>query len=123
MGSRQDARAAALDRLDHAREIIDHDLETGGSISMAEVADRTGCSPSHFARTFRQVHGESPGRYRARRRVERAKELLADTDLSVQEICARVGYRSIGSFTTLFARVVGEPPTRYRDRVNRCPTR
>jgi AraC-like DNA-binding protein len=49
-------------------------------------------SPAHFSRQFRETFGETPHRYLQRRRVERAMELLRETERSVSEICLDVGF-------------------------------
>jgi AraC-like DNA-binding protein len=73
-------------------------------------------SPAHFSREFRATFGETPHRYLQRRRVERAMELLRETDRSVTEICFDVGFASLGTFSRTFRVVVGESPSRYRAR-------
>jgi AraC-like DNA-binding protein len=73
-------------------------------------------SPAHFSRQFRATFGETPHRYLQRRRVERAMELLRETDRPVTEICLDVGFNSLGTFTRTFREIVGEPPSAYRAR-------
>jgi AraC-like DNA-binding protein len=73
-------------------------------------------SPAHFSRQFRATFGETPHRYLQRRRVERAMELLRETDLPVIKICLDVGFNSLGTFTRTFRAIVGEPPSAYRAR-------
>ena len=73
-------------------------------------------SPAHFSRQFRATFGETPHRYLQRRRVERAMELLRETDRPVTEICFDVGFNSLGTFTRTFREIVGEPPSAYRAR-------
>jgi len=73
-------------------------------------------SPAHFSRQFRATFGETPHRYLQRRRVERAMELLRETDRPVTEICLDVGFNSLGTFGRTFRAIVGEPPTAYRAR-------
>ena len=73
-------------------------------------------SPAHFSRQFRATFGETPHRYLQRRRVERAMELLRETDRPVTEICFDVGFSSLGTFSYTFRRIVGEPPSSYRSR-------
>ena len=73
-------------------------------------------SPAHFSREFRATFGETPHRYLQRRRVERAMELLRETDHSVTEVCFEVGFASLGTFSRTFRDVVGEPPSSYRAR-------
>ena len=73
-------------------------------------------SPAHFSREFRATFGETPHRYLQRRRVERAMELLRETDRPVTEICLDVGWASLGTFSRTFNAIVGESPSRYRAR-------
>jgi transcriptional regulator GlxA family with amidase domain len=73
-------------------------------------------SPAHFSRQFRATFGETPHRYLQRRRVERAMELLRDTDRPVTEICFDVGFASLGTFSRTFRAVLGESPSKYRAR-------
>ena len=71
-------------------------------------------SPAHFSRQFRRTFGETPHQYLLTRRLERAAELLRNTDHSVADICLTVGLQSVGSFTTSFRRLYGVSPTAYR---------
>jgi AraC-like DNA-binding protein len=71
-------------------------------------------SPAHFSREFRRAFGETPHQYLLTRRLERAAELLRNTDHSVADICFEVGLTSVGSFTTSFRRVYAMTPTEYR---------
>ena len=73
-------------------------------------------SSAHFSRQFRGTFGETPHRYLQRRRVERAMELLRETDRPVTEICFDVGFSSLGTFSHTFRKIVGEPPSSYRSR-------
>ena len=71
-------------------------------------------SQAHFSREFRRAFGEAPHQYLLTRRLERAAELLRNTDRTVADICLLVGLRSVGSFTTSFGRTFGLSPTAYR---------
>jgi AraC-like DNA-binding protein len=73
-------------------------------------------SPAHFSRQFRATFGETPYRYLQRRRIERAMELLRETDRPVTEVCLDVGFTSLGTFSRTFSSIVGESPSRYRAR-------
>ena len=85
-------------------------------LGVDDMAARAGLSRAHFSREFRRAFGESPHAYLLTRRLERAATLLRHTDWSVTEICLAVGLRSIGSFTSSFTRMFGEPPAAYRRR-------
>ncbi len=101
-------------RLLRARDTIDRAFAE--PLDVAALARVAHVSTAHFARQFRAVFGETPNRYLQRRRIERAMELLRDTDRSVSEICLDVGFLSLGTFSRTFAAVVGEPPSAYRAR-------
>jgi len=83
-------------------------------IGTAEMAAAAGLSRAHFSREFKRTFGESPYVYLLTRRLERAAELLRNTDHSVAEVCLEVGLTSVGSFTTSFKRAFGKTPTEYR---------
>ena len=83
-------------------------------IDIPALAAGAGYSREHFIRAFRTAYGETPGRYRTRRRVERACELLRSANLTVTEICHLVGFTSLGTFSARFAEITGMSPTAYR---------
>ena len=76
-------------------------------------------SPAHFSRQFRATFGETPHRYLQRRRVERAMELLRETDRPVTAICFDVGFTSLGTFSRTFRAIVGESPSRLPRSIRR----
>lgn len=98
-------------RLVRARELLTNELLDPPTVRA--VAARVRLSPSHFIRQFAALYGTTPHQLRTRARLARAKVLLAD-GVPVTEVCMEVGFSSLGSFSTLFARSVGEPPTSYR---------
>ena len=99
-------------RLCLARELL---RDTGAEpLSVAQVAEEVTVSRFHFIRRFEELFGETPQAYRARARIERARELLARGEHSVTETCLAVGFTSLGSFSTLFRRHVGASPSDYR---------
>ena len=77
----------------------------------------------HFHRTFRQITSTTPARFLASLRMQRAKQLLADSDMTVTLISGLVGYESLGTFTTQFGRLVGLAPGRFRQLVDACGDR
>jgi AraC-like DNA-binding protein len=101
-------------RMLRARDMMDrafaHPLDVPALARTAHV------SPAHFSRQFRATFGETPHKYLQRRRVERAMELLRETDRSVTEACFDVGFESLGTFSRTFRAVVGESPSTYRAR-------
>ena len=81
---------------------------------VARLAEVSGVSEAHFARSFRDAFGLPPHRYLLTRRIERAKALLRDTDLSVTEIAFRTGWNSLGTFGRIFRDITGESPGALR---------
>jgi len=63
---------------------------------------------------FVRAFGETPHDFLTRRRIDRAKQLLARDECPVTEVCLAVGYESLGSFSSLFRSVVGRSPSEYR---------
>jgi AraC-like DNA-binding protein len=105
----------AFGRLCRARDTLreTHD----DRLSVEDVARAAGLSPFHFIRLFDAMFGETPHQFRIRARLDRAKYLLAVSDYSVTDVCMEVGFASLGSFSDLFTRRVGVPPSVYRRRV------
>lgn len=106
------ADVSSLRMLRQARDRIDRDYAE--QIDIPRLAAGAGYSREHFIRAFRAAYGETPGRYRTRRRVERACELLRSANLTVTEICHLVGFTSLGTFSARFAELTGMSPTAYR---------
>ncbi len=84
------------------------------SLSLDEVAAMCYVTPAYFRRLFRAYSGISPSQYRLNRKIERARELLASSHLSVAEISALLGFESPSYFCVAFKKAVGVPPTSYR---------
>lgn len=80
------------------------------------LADVSGVSPAHFARSFRDAFGVPPHRYLLTRRIERAAALLRETDLPVTEIAFQTGWNSLGTFGRIFRDILGESPSECRAR-------
>jgi AraC-like DNA-binding protein len=102
-------------RLCRAREMLaavdDH------AVRVDDVAREVRMSPFHFIRQFGSVFGVTPHQFRIERRLEQARILLARGDHSVTDVCMEVGFSSLGSFSALFARRVGESPSAYQRRI------
>jgi transcriptional regulator GlxA family with amidase domain len=78
-------------------------------------------SAAHFARSFKDAFGVPPHRYLLTRRLERAKALLRDTDLSITAIAFETGWKSLGTFGRIFRDVIGESPGELRAREKAAP--
>jgi AraC-like DNA-binding protein len=103
------------DWLDLAREFLR--TSALSRVRREEAAAAACMSPFHFHRSFTRTFGETPHQFVTRVRVDRAKALLAGTNLSVLEVCLAVGYQSVGTFSRRFAALVGRSPSDYREGV------
>jgi AraC-like DNA-binding protein len=101
-------------RMLQARDAMDRSYAE--PLDVPTLARLAHVSEAHFIRTFRTTFGETPNRYLQRRRVERAMFLLRSTEQTVTDICMGVGFSSLGTFSRVFAEIVGEPPSVYRRR-------
>jgi AraC-like DNA-binding protein len=83
-------------------------------IPVAERARRLGISPQSLRRQVKSRSGLSPVAYDTQTRLSRAQELLADSEMSVQEVARTVGYTDPAYFSRVFRRMVGMPPSTFR---------
>src|SRR4051812_28790357 len=79
-------------------------------INLDEIAEEASFSRFHFIRLFRMAYGNTPHQYLMSLRMEEAENLMSDPDLLIKDICYQVGFESVGTFTTQFARVFGKSP-------------
>jgi AraC family transcriptional regulator len=99
-------------RLRAVAEYIEEHLDAGVSLDeMAAVARR---SVYHFARQFKRATGLPPHQYVIMRRVERAKQLLQDSELSLAEVAAHAGFSDQSMFCHHFKRLLGVTPRQFR---------
>jgi transcriptional regulator of acetoin/glycerol metabolism/AraC-like DNA-binding protein len=94
------------------REYVDAHL--GESMDLAELASIAGLSVFHFARQFKQSAGVTPHSYLVQRRVERAQDLLARTDLALSEIAVAAGFSDQSHLARHFRQMLGTTPREFR---------
>lgn len=82
-------------------------------LRLPRLAEDLGLGYEHFRKSFRKRFGVSPGDYRIRRRVERARSMLAQGDMTVKEVAYELGYANAFVFSRQFRQVLGAPPTRF----------
>lgn len=95
-----------------ARRLLERDY--AAPITIEQLSREVALSPYYLIRLFRRIYQQTPHQYLTQVRIARAKELLSSSDLSITEICAEVGFESLGSFSALFRRNVGISPSAYR---------
>jgi AraC-like DNA-binding protein len=83
---------------------------------VAALAERAGYSADYFARVFQRIYGTTPKRFFVGERMERARSLLMNTSLGVEQIAAELGYADVFFFSRQFKQWSGVAPTRWRKR-------
>jgi AraC family transcriptional regulator len=83
-------------------------------LSLNALATLCGLSQFHFAKAFKQSTGMSPHTFIIARRIERAKLLLRETNLTVSEIAFRLGFADQSHFTKIFRKHTGVTPTGFQ---------
>jgi AraC family transcriptional regulator len=110
--ARRATRLELLRRLFLTRDYLHASFADNVDIeAMAKIA---GLSPYHFIRKFKAAFHETPHSYLRRLRLQKASELLRQTELPITEICYEVGFQSLGSFSNLFQKQNGLSPSAYR---------
>ena len=109
--ARAATREECLRRLERAREFLH--AHAAAEADLAEAARAACLSPFHFHRLFRQTFGLTPHQYRTGLRLERARRRL-ELGCGVTEACLDAGFESLGSFSTLFRRKFGAPPSAWQ---------
>ena len=104
------------DPIEQVRRLID--VAPHLPFRLNQLSSWAGYSRYHFLRLFQQRYRATPHQYLVRRRIERAKSLLSSVTntMTVTEVCLAVGFQSLGSFSALFCREVGESPTSFQAR-------
>jgi AraC-like DNA-binding protein len=111
---RKSDNADLHERLSRARKFIDESYQL--PLDLSEISKQACFSRYHFLRLFRDTYDTTPHQYLIHKRIEKAKELLRLRSLTVTDICFEVGFESLGSFSSLFRKCVGDAPNNYRRR-------
>jgi AraC family transcriptional regulator len=117
--SQQTVRALPKWRLLRVQQYIDAHLES--ALSLSHLASVVGLSRMHFAAQFREATGYRPHEYVVSRRIESAKAILANTKMPIAEVALSVGFSAQSHFSTVFKRLTGDAPARWRRMVASTP--
>ena len=102
-----------VDMINHARDRIRASLED--DLSSQQIAQDMGVSYSNFRKLFKEYAGVSPALYQQELRLQRAKELLATTNVSIKQIAYRLRFESPDYFSSKFKVKTGMKPSEFRD--------
>lgn len=104
--------------LQNAVEWIENNLSE--RITVNDLAEIAGLSDWHFLRQFKMRYQRSPHRYLQERRLAKAKELLADSELQISHIAYECGFSSQSHLTTTFKQYFGNTPGGFRSHKRGC---
>jgi transcriptional regulator GlxA family with amidase domain len=85
------------------------------NLNMEELAGELNIGYSNFRQMFKKYTGLSPVQYHISLRIQRARDLLSNTELSVKEMAYQLGFSSIDYFSRIFKNKTGKCPTTYRN--------
>ena len=120
---REDALVGAPSPTDAALDEITREIRQDPSHrwTVAELADRAALSRAQFTRRFVAHTGLSPARYLIDARIERARQMLTETNMSVTQVAATLGYADVAYFSRQYKRHTGRSPGRARRQDGHLP--
>ncbi|OCX52062.1 hypothetical protein BEL04_11185 [Mucilaginibacter sp. PPCGB 2223] len=95
------------------KDVIQHHLYA--DFSMNELAQLAGLSLSSFKRAFKNIYQDTPANYLRAKKMEKAIELLKQSDYSVSEICFQTGFSDASHFTKVFKKHTRQTPLAFRN--------
>jgi len=101
-------------RIREVQAFLEENLDR--DVDLRAIAREAALSPYYFTRQFTAYVGVPPYRYLIGLRIQRAMEMLRGSELTVTQICHRVGFNSLSHFTTTFRQHTGMSPSAYRRR-------
>lgn len=101
-----------VDMVNRARLRIRESLES--DLTIQQVAEEMGISYSNFRKLFKEFTGIAPAMYQQELRLQRAKEMLSTTDMSIKEIAYRLNFESPDYFSSKFRMKTGRKPSDFR---------
>jgi AraC-like DNA-binding protein len=114
LSEKSDSNILPRTRIRTAIESIQENLSR--DLNLEKLARNSFMSVSHFSHLFKEEIGESPKSYQIKERIEKAKCLLAESDISAQEIASELGYESPYFFYRQFKQKTGMTTAEYRKR-------
>jgi YesN/AraC family two-component response regulator len=97
------------------QQTVRHIYETVETpLSVKELAKRASYSPAHFSSLFKKVTGQTVEAMIVQARIDKARQLLRRSDLSIGQIAEAAGYRDVYFFSRQFKFKTGQTPTQYR---------
>lgn len=106
---------SGLTKDDHVNDLIQYMLRhIDERITLQQLCKRTNLSIPYLVKLFNKHTGHSPIDYFLRLKIKRACEYFDSTDLTVKEVCYKLGFTDPYYFSRLFSKIMGQPPKKYR---------
>ncbi|WP_170140677.1 helix-turn-helix transcriptional regulator [Oceanobacillus arenosus] len=105
-------RSENLSIVERAEKYLE--LNFAEEISIEGIAWELHINPSHLMREFKKEKGTTISKYRNHKRIEKAKELMVSSNLSMTDISIMVGFRNSQYFSTLFKKIEGITPVEFK---------
>lgn len=107
-------RNPIVDKINYARKIMKENIN--GNISLEDIASDLGLSYTWFRRAFKEYTGISPAQYQLQMKLNRAKELLTNSNLNISEIAYELGFDGASHFCTFFKTREQFTASEYREK-------
>ena len=104
-----------VDMINRARFIMRKEVES--DLTVQQIAEQLGVSYSSFRKLFKEFTGVSPALYQQELKLQKAKELLSTTGISIKEIAYQLNFDSPDYFSSKFKNKVGCKPREYREQM------
>ena len=101
-----------MDQISRARMMMHENIES--DMTVQDIAEAVGAGYSSFRKNFKKYTGLSPASYFQDLKLQRAKDLLCMTSLSVKEIAYRLNFESPDYFSAQFRKKIGKRPSDFR---------
>ena len=101
-----------------AEKILEYVTENlcDNTLSLSQISDALGLHRSYLSNIFKAAYGETLSSYIEQLRIEKARDMIKNTDMKIWDIAEAVGYTSDTSFRRAFKRITGFTPGEYRER-------
>jgi len=86
----------------------------GEALTMKQVSRVLGVSERHLRAKLEEALGQTPHRYLAEYRIDRAKDLIAHEEVALKDVATRTGFKTVHHFTRTFTHIAGVPPGAWR---------
>ena len=116
----ESAKESSRSIVSKARDYIDTNY-MNGELSLLEVADAVGLSPSYLSAQFKKEYGQNLSEYITVARIAHARELLCCTSKMIYEVAYDVGFSDYRYFSQIFKKYTGQTPRQFQNSANICP--